>query len=120
MITIKQIRTMAMALPAVVERPSYGGRPSWRCGPRMFAWVRQDPEALVVWVESVEDKDALIASAPDRFFTTDHYNDAPVVLVNLQTVDPDEAGELLTDSWRARAPKKLVAQFDHDTNGKKI
>jgi hypothetical protein len=117
MITIEQIRTMALTMPAAQERPSYGGRPSWRAGPRMFAWVREDPEALVVWVESIEDKDALIASAPDRFFTTDHYHGVPIVLVNLQTVDPDEAGELLVDSWRFRAPKKLVAQFDHDTNG---
>lgn len=112
MITVDQIRAMAMALPEVEERPSYGGRPSWRCGPRMFAWVRDDPELLVVWVDSVEDKHAMIASAPDRFSTTDHYDGQPIVLVDLDAVDLDEAGELLVDSWRVRAPKKLVARFD--------
>jgi hypothetical protein len=112
MITIEQIRSMAMALPAVDERPSYGGRPSWRTGPRMFAWVREGPEALVVWVGSLEDKDALVASAPDRFFTTDHYDGAAIVLVDLRTVDAVEAREMIEDSWRIRAPKKLVAQFD--------
>ncbi len=66
MITIDQIRAAALALPEVVERASYGGRPSWRAGPRMFAWVREDPEALVVWVDSVEDKHALIATRPRR------------------------------------------------------
>jgi hypothetical protein len=112
MITIEQIRKIAMRLPGVEERPSYGGRPSWRSGPRMFAWAREDPEALVVWVDSIEDKHALIASAPDQFFTTDHYDGTPIVLANLQTIDTDEATELLVDSWRIRAPKKLVAQFD--------
>lgn len=34
------------------------------------------------------------------------------VLVDLEAVDPDEAGELLVESWRVRAPKKLVDRFD--------
>ena len=80
----------------------------------MFAWVREDPEALVVWVETVEDKNALLAAAPDRFFTTAHYDGQPIVLVNLDHVEVDEARELIIDSWRVRAPKKLVARFEHD------
>jgi hypothetical protein len=117
MITINEIRRLACGLPGVVERPSYGGRPSWRVGPRMFAWVREEPEALVVWVDSVEDKHALIASAPDRFFTIGHYDGQPIVLVDLAGIDTAEAGELILDSWRARAPKRLVTQFDHDLRG---
>lgn len=117
MITIDQIRAAALALPEVVERASYGGRPSWRAGPRMFAWVREDPEALVVWVDSVEDKHALIATSPQTFFTTSHYDGQPIVLVNLDTIDIDEARELIIDSWRARAPKKLVATFDATGSG---
>lgn len=114
MITIEQIRTIALALPGTEERASYGGRPSWRCGPRMFSWVREDPEALVVWVDSVEDKAALINSAPDRFFTTDHYDEQPIVLVDLDAVEPTEVAELIADSWRVRAPQKLVKDFDLD------
>lgn len=112
MITIEQIRRIAMGLPHVEERPSYGGRPSWRCGQRMFAWVPDDPETLVVWVESVEDKHALIAEAPDRLFTTSHYDGHPIVLALLSNIDIDEAAELITDSWRIRAPKKHLTEFD--------
>lgn len=114
MITIEQIRAVALALPGAEERASYGGRPSWRTGPRMFTWVRENPEALVVWVDSVEDKMALIDTAPNRFFTTDHYDDQPIVLVDLDAVDRAEAAELIADSWRFRAPKKLVNGFDLD------
>ena len=36
----------------------------------------------------------------------------PIVLVDLAVVDADECGELIADSYRARAPRKLVAQLD--------
>lgn len=65
---------------AAYEQPSYGGRRSWRTAPRMFAWLRDDPEALVVWVEAVEDKEALIAVDPVKFITTAHYEGQPIVL----------------------------------------
>lgn len=112
MITVDDVRRVAMSLPGVTERPSYGGRPSWRCGPRMFTWVPDDPEALVVWVESIDDKFALIASAPDRFYSTPHHDGHPIVLARLDSIDLDEATEVIIDSWRLRAAKKLVAEFD--------
>jgi hypothetical protein len=74
----------------------------------MFAWLRDEPEALVVWVESLEEKEALIAAEPGTFFTTAHYDGQPIVLVRLESVDRDEARELITDSWRLRAPRSLT------------
>jgi len=70
----EDIREIARSLPGSFERESYGGCPSWRTSPRMFAWIRDDPEALVVWVESPEAKDALLATDPGKFFTTSHYD----------------------------------------------
>ncbi len=35
-----------------------------------------------------------------------------MVLVRYAEVDVDELTELLTDSWRLRAPKRLVQAFD--------
>ena len=78
----------------------------------MFAWIREDPEALVVWVSSEEEKAALIASEPARFFTTTHYDGTPIVLVRLEEVDVNEASELVTESWRLRAPRTLVKSWD--------
>ena len=45
--TIEDIRSVALALPGAFEQASYGDRPSFRTTPRMFAWVRDDPKALV-------------------------------------------------------------------------
>ena len=112
MVTHDDIRTIALALPETNERASYGGRPSFRTSKQMFAWIRDAPEALVVWVESEDDKEAMIASDPSRFFTTDHYHGHPILLVRLESIDVGEATELITDSWRLRGPKKVVAAWD--------
>ena len=112
MITYDDVRKVALALPEAYEHGSHGGQPSFRTKPRMFAWIRDDPEALVVWVESEEDKHALIASEPKKFFTTPHYDGYPMVLVNLKTVGVKEATELITESWRLRAPRKAVKVWD--------
>jgi hypothetical protein len=74
----------------------------------MFAWIRDEPDALVAWVDSLQDKEALIASDPGKFFTTPHYDGRAVVLVRLEAVDVDEVAELVTDSWRLRAPRALT------------
>ncbi len=108
MVTEQDVRRIALSLPGAYEQESYGGRPSWRTKPRMFTWIRDDPEALVVWVDSLDDKEALIASDPTRFFTTAHYNGHPVVLVPLDAIDVDEIRELIVDSWRLRAPPSLT------------
>jgi hypothetical protein len=111
-ITHSDVRRIAMSLPGAYEQASYEGRPSWRTKPRMFAWIRDEPEALVVWVESIEDKEAMVASEPRKFFTTPHYDGYAIVLVQLGRVNIGEATELITDSWRLRAPKSLVKAWD--------
>lgn len=112
MISYDDVRRIALTLPESYEHLSYGGQPSWRTKPRSFTWIRLDPEALVVWVDSVEEKLTLIESDPATFFTIDHYDGHPIVLVRLDVVDVDEATELITESWRLRAPKKLVKAWD--------
>ena len=102
MVSYDEVPSIAMSMPGAEERPSYGGQPSWRTEKRMFTWIREDPEALVVWVESEEDKLALVESEPDKFSTTPHYDGHPIVLVDLGAVDEQEARELITDSWRLR------------------
>jgi hypothetical protein len=116
MTTIEQIRDVASNLPGAYEQPSYGARPSWRTKRRMFTWVRDDPEALVVWVESVDERDALVAVNPFTFFTTDHYAGQPIVLVDLDAIDREEAAELITESFRLRAERPLVAELDRLEN----
>ena len=106
------VRAIALSLPGAYEQASFGGRPSFRTKPRMFCWIREDPEALMLFVESLEEKEVLLASDPDIFFTTPHYDGYAAVLVRLDNAEADDARELITDSWRLRAPKRLVKDFN--------
>lgn len=109
-VTEEDVRRIARGLPGAFERATYGGYPSWRTTQRMFARLRDDPEALVVWVASLEDKESLIASDPGKFFTTAHYDGHPIVLVSLDAVEYDEAEEMITESWVQRAPRSLTRE----------
>jgi hypothetical protein len=111
MITEDDVRRVALSLPATTEKPSYG-TPGFRVKDKLFARIREEGNAVVVWVEDEEEKHALIASDPDTFFTIPHYDGYAMVLVRFRAVGVDELEELLTDAWRLRAPKRLREQFD--------
>jgi hypothetical protein len=92
-------------------------------GGKAFAWTwkkrveekRARVEQLDVFgvrVSGEEEKQALIAADPAKFFTEPHYNGYPAVLVRLDAIEDDELAELLTDAWRCAAPRRLVAEFD--------
>lgn len=117
MVSEHDVRRIALSLPGAYERESYGGRPSWRTKSRMFTWIRDEPDALVVWVDSLEAKESLLTSAPSTFFTTPHYDGHPVVLVRMEAVDVDELTELICDSWALRAPRSTTKQWRRDHGG---
>ena len=113
--TEADVRRIALALPATTEKPSYG-TPGFRVRDRLFARMRED-DVAVVHCADLAEKEALLASEPDALFTTPHYDGSPTVLVRLHAVDEDELTELLTDSWRVRAPARLRAAFDDGAAG---
>ena len=102
MVTEAQIRKLAMRLPDAFEQPSYGDCPSWRSKKRMFSWIRQAPEALVVWVDSLDAKELLLEHEPALFFTTPHYDGHPILLVRLGPLDPARARASIEESYRLR------------------
>lgn len=110
MITVEQIRRIALTLPGAYEHPSHGGMPSWRTKPRGFAWLRVNPDALALCVDSLETKERLLESEPTLFFTTPHYDGYAMVLVRMDRVSVTRAKELLTDAWGARTAKKVTAK----------
>lgn len=107
MVTQSFVRRVALALPGAYEHASHDGQPSWRTKPRMFCWIRTQPDALVVWVDSLDAKEALIATQPKIFFTTPHYDGYPMILVRMSAVSSKQARTLIEESWRLRAPASL-------------
>ena len=111
MTSVADVRALALALPETIEKPSYG-TPGFRVRDRLFARMREEGDVLVVWCANLDEKEFLTRAEPDKFFTTPHYDGHAMVLVRLGAVDREELSELLADSWRLRAPKRLVAAFD--------
>ncbi|MFC4853677.1 MmcQ/YjbR family DNA-binding protein [Actinophytocola glycyrrhizae] len=111
MVSENDVRGIALSLPGTTEKPSYG-TPGFRVRDKLFARIREERDMLLVWVAGEGEKRGLLAAEPGKFFTTPHYDGHPTVLVRLAAVDAEEVRELLTDSWRLRAPARLVAQFD--------
>jgi hypothetical protein len=69
-----------------------------------------NPEVLAIRTASNEEKEALLASDPEKFFTEPHYNGFPAVLVRLAVIEDVELRELLIDAWRCQAPPALVRE----------
>jgi hypothetical protein len=112
MATEDDVRRIALALPETIEKPWYGS-PGYRVKDKGFLRIRSEAEGgLVVFVADLGEKELLLASDPETFFTTPHYDGYPTVLVNLPAIDVDELTELITDSWRIKAPAKLRAAYD--------
>ena len=110
MATEDDVRRLALALPEVVEKPSYG-TPGFRVRDRLFARIHQDGGVLVLWTADMVEKESFIDSEPDVFFTTPHYDGYAHVLVRLDRVDAARLAELLRLAWEVRAPPALRAAF---------
>ena len=74
-------------------------------------------DLLVIRTANEADKNALV-QGDGPFFTIDHFNGYNAVLVQqsrLGEISRAELAEVLTEAWRACAPKTLVKQ--HDAQG---
>jgi len=102
---------IASRMPGVELGTSYG-TPSLKVRGKFMCRLRTDPDALVLRVADMGEREALLQGQPDAFFTTPHYDGYPAVLVRLPAVDPVELAELVEEAWRIRAPKRLLKEYD--------
>ena len=106
------VRAIALSLPGTTEEQWYQ-TPGYKVAGKGFLRFRTEAEGgLVAFVSDLGEKEALLTSNPEAFFTAPHYDGWPIVLVNLDVVDHDELRELITDSWLIKAPPRLRRQFE--------
>jgi hypothetical protein len=108
--TFEDVRRFARSLPGIEEGTSYG-TPALRVRGRFLCRLHDDGERLVLKIDLAE-REALLQMQPSTFTVTPHYEPHPLVLIRLETVDPQELRELVTEAWRGEAPKRLVAEYD--------
>lgn len=124
--TLDDVRAIALGFPDVVERvDGHRGGATWRTPVGAFVWQRgpsgrdlQQLDALgrewppgeVVGVrtDGQQVKQALLETYPDVFFTIPHFDGYPAVLVRLDTIDPDQLREVITDAWLIKVPQRTA------------
>jgi len=111
MATWDDVVATGLRFPGVEAATSYG-TPALRVRGKGMCRLRTDPDALVLRVIDLGEREALLQGQPHVFFSTPHYDGHPYVLVRLEAVDPVELAELLEEAWRLRAPKRLIAAYD--------
>ena len=117
---LARLREIAMALPGVEEKVSHG-RPTFRAG-KIFAVYggsekirpgehRQVPSALIFTPDPV---DLPAIDEDERFFVPASYGPYGGRAIDLADpgTDWDEIAELVDSSYRAIAPKRLIAELD--------
>ena len=111
MVTWERFAQLAQELPEV-EVWGSGERPAFRVGGKQFAgpsryegavWTRCDPD----------ERPLLVASSPERYRLTPHFEASPgYLLIWLEHAEEHDLRERLLDAWLLRAPKRLAARYD--------
>jgi predicted DNA-binding protein (MmcQ/YjbR family) len=112
---VARVRAACAHLPETDEVPTFGGV-AWRVRRTTVAHLvsvehEQAPLTLVTFHSSGEEHDALLAIG-DPFLPGWGAGLIAMVLREDGSTDWEEVRELLTESYRLAAPKKLIAQLE--------
>ena len=110
----KTVRELALAFPEVEEDTS--GRTTYRVRGKLFAWMarERDGGGLAVRVDR-DEKQLILDSNRDVYFTSPHYNGYPGVQIRLEAIGREELRERLEDAWLIQAPRRLAAELPTET-----
>lgn len=114
--TWADVVAFAKELPET-EESTWFNTPSLKVKGKGFARLRSEAEGGLVLFCDHEEKAALLESGDPAFYTTPHYDGYPTILVNLDHVDPEVLEEMIVESWRRKASKRLLSQFDAEHEG---
>ena len=77
-----------------------------------MARLRTEAEGWLAIKCSFLDREILLQAAPHVFHLTDHYQNYPMILVDIAEIREDELLDILERAWRMTASKKLIKEYD--------
>ncbi len=111
MVTIEDVRSLAMRLPRTTEA-LVRDRVKFRVGRIVYVAFSRD-ETVMGLAFPKEEREALVRLEPEKFMMPSRsdlrYN---WVLVRLAAIDASEMRELVLDAWRMVVPKRVAAAHD--------
>ena len=131
---VSDVHEIASAMPGATIYPDRD-RAVYQVSGRSFVFFRTprpdavDPETgeryddvIVLWVESEEDKQAMVRDESTPFFTTAHFDGHPSVLLRASRVGElslEELTEVVQDAWLAQASRRRAERWlaEHPVEG---
>jgi hypothetical protein len=125
MATIDDVARMASELPEVTDGERFGNL-TWFVKGKGFVWERPFSKAdikrfgdstppagpiVAVRVADLGEKEAVLASSSNGFFTIPHFDGYAAVLIQLKTVTKKALREAIIDAWLACAPPRLGQEY---------
>jgi predicted DNA-binding protein (MmcQ/YjbR family) len=119
--TPDELRAICLALPEAVETGGVGN-PSFKVRDKIFAMRHMMDERMSLWCKAPPGvQGALVSTDPERFFVPPYVGQHGWVGVFLDVeLDWDEIADLIEDSYRMTAPKRLTAIMRAEGGGLRI
>ena len=131
---IGDVQVLALGMPHVRVDHGTGDNPVYQVGGKSFIFFRNprpdatDPttkerygDVIVFWVASEADKQSLVQDEASPFFTTEHFDGHPSVLLQgsrIGELTRAELAELVQDAWLSRAsPRRAAAWLSEHSPG---
>ncbi|WP_133783900.1 MmcQ/YjbR family DNA-binding protein [Kribbella sp. VKM Ac-2571] len=126
---VADVHEIASSMPHVTkwERDDGTDRPVYQVGGKSFVFFRTprpdavDPvsgdkydDVIMIWVESENEKLALLSDDSNPFFSTPHFDGHPSVLVRagrLGELTKQELTEIIQDAWLSRASNRRATTW---------
>ncbi len=116
MTTLAEARRFALSLPGATEEPHFD-MSSFRVRGKIFATVPPDGAHLHVFVDEMEI-DASVAEDPAAFEPLRWGQRTRGLRIRLAPAPRRSVETLILESWRRKAPKRVVAEYDLSRAGR--
>jgi hypothetical protein len=108
--TLDEARAVALSLPGSTEEPHFE-RTSFRVRGKIFATAPLEGGSLHVFVDE-HAVGVAVRMDPQAFAELHWGRKLAGVAVDLERADPEIVCDLLEESWRLRATKRLIRELD--------
>ncbi len=111
MVTIEDVRVLALTLPRTTEA-LVRDRVKFRVGRIVYLAFSRD-ETEMGFAFPKEEREAMVRSEPEKFVMPDR-GDLRYrwLVVRLAAIDESEMRELVVEAWRMVVPKRVAAAYD--------
>ncbi len=110
---LDRLREICLALPDAAEKEAWGD-PTFRVRDKIFAMLKVGDGRISIWCKAPPGAQAiLVGSDPERFFVPPYVGHNGWIGVRLDVeIDWDDLADLVEESYRMTAPKRLSALLD--------